>query len=476
MAIGEAGSIITGSPGENDPITITFTEPLTDPVLSLTATNNGVNNPFVLRVTDISLNTDGDAIGFTFIMEEWEYLDGPHPLLETINWIAIEEGVHTLPDGRIVEAGTVNTNPGSGNTPVSLTGGFTDPPVVLTSVMSENDTTTVDSDPLDITVSGFNIQMQEEEAEADDHASETVGYIAIQLGASVDSGSAVTASGLDDLANTFGLGATYTNNPVVVAETQTINGGNPGHVAILGQTNSTIDLILKEEQSNDAELFHVEETVGIVAFEAGLILCFTPGTYITTPVGPIEISYLKQGDIVITKDNGLQPIRWIGGKRVTKLRQMIAPHIAPIYIKAGSLGFGRPNRDLWVSPQHRFLISHYKTKLYFNEDEIFVPAKALVNDINIWQENAYEDTYYYHIMFDQHQVIYANGIETESLHPGHLAKDGLDGKARDELFEIFPELRCHPESYGKAARPIYRYQESQILKSCLPTLHMQEAA
>ncbi|MEL6377278.1 MAG: hemolysin, partial [Pseudomonadota bacterium] len=105
MAFGEAGSITTNSPTENAPITVNLTQPLTNPVFALTATNNG-GNQFVLRVIGETLDANGDTTAFTFIIEEWEYHDGPHGAVEDINWIAIEEGVHTLPDGRVVEAGT----------------------------------------------------------------------------------------------------------------------------------------------------------------------------------------------------------------------------------------------------------------------------------------------------------------------------------------------------------------------------------
>ncbi len=279
MAIGETGSITTNSPGVNDPITVTFTEPLDDPILALTATSNG-GDPFVLRVTDIQLDGDGNATGFTFIIEEWEYLDGNHGATETINWLAVEEGVHTLPDGRIIEAGRVDSNPGSGNTPVSLNGGFTNPPVVLTSVMSENDTTTVDSDPLNITSSGFNIQLQEEEGQPDDHASESIGYIAIQGGSGADSGSANTGT-TSSSTNSIDLGDTFTNG-ITVAETQTINGPDPARVSIDGGNANSIDLSLQEEQSQGGETNHITETVGVVTFEAGLILCFAPGCKMDT--------------------------------------------------------------------------------------------------------------------------------------------------------------------------------------------------
>ena len=225
MAIGEAGSITTNSPTENAPINITFDQPLTDPIIVMTGTNNG-GDPYTLRITDIQLDTNGDATGFTFIVEEWEYLDGAHGAVETFNFVAIEEGVHTLPDGRVIEAGTTTAT--SGNSTVNLTGDFDDPPVVLTSVMSENDTTAVDSDAWNITEDNFTVSLQEEEGEADDHGAETVGYIAIEGGVG-----ALVHSGVDENTDIVGLGGTFTD-PITVADTQTMNGGDPGNIVING--------------------------------------------------------------------------------------------------------------------------------------------------------------------------------------------------------------------------------------------------
>ncbi|MGB0411957.1 MAG: hypothetical protein ACPGFA_10240 [Pikeienuella sp.] len=90
MAIGEAGQIIANSPTENQPITVTFSAPIDNAIIVLTGTNNG-GNRHSYRITDVQ---DGN---FTFIIEEWEYHDGPHAAFETINDIAIAEGTHELP-------------------------------------------------------------------------------------------------------------------------------------------------------------------------------------------------------------------------------------------------------------------------------------------------------------------------------------------------------------------------------------------
>ncbi len=452
MAIGQAGSLSTNSPTENAPITVTFDEPLTNPVIALTATNNG-GNQFTMRVIDV---TD---TGFTFIIEEWEYHDGPHGATETINWLAIEEGVHTLPDGRVIEAGTTSAD--TTNSAVSLTGGFTDPPVVLTSVMSENDTTTVDSDPLDITTSGFNLRLQEEEAQDNIHAPETVGWIAIQGGGDGSAGTAVTSDILDNTPDTFGLGASYTNG-VVLAETQTINGGDPGTVVIDGATGSTVDLFFEEEQSADGETNHVDETVGIVAFENGLIPCFTPGARIDTPFGPRAVETLQAGDLVLTRDHGPQPLRWVCRTDLSAMRLAVQPHRRPIRIKAGALGPDMPARDMMVSPQHRILVSGWKAQLFAGCDEVLVPARALLRRGDNGKRPR-APVSYIHLLLEDHQVLSSDGLWSESLHAGQLSKAELHPAARAELLELFPDLRCFERNYGPTARQVSTVQEGRLL-------------
>ncbi len=453
MAIGEAGSVTTNSPTENELIRVDFEEPIENAVIALTATNNG-GNEFVLRVVEV------DETGFSFIIEEWEYHDGAHPAVETINWIAVEEGVHTLPDGRVIEAGTTATS--GNNTSVSLTGDFGTEPVVLTSVMSNNDTTTVDSDPLNITSNGFTIRLQEEEAEANNHGSETIGYIAIQPGGTADSGTAAVAGSIDHNVATLDLGDTF-SNAVVVAETQTINGGNTATVVIDGQTNSTVDLFIEEEQSNDSEKNHVLEEVGVVAFEDGIIPCFTPGTLIETTRGAVPVEDLAPGDLILTQDDGPQPLRWVSRTPIDAARLARTPSFRPILIRAGALGPGVPARDMRVSQQHRILVRGWRAELLFGDAELLVPAKALVNDSTIIVDTRQAGVDYLHLLLDRHHVVSAEGVETESLYPGQIDKAILHPKARVELFSICPDLAALPGSYGPFARPSPRLHEARLL-------------
>lgn len=185
-----------------------------------------------------------------------------------------------------------------------------------------------------------------------------------------------------------------------------------------------------------------------------VIVCFTEGTRIDTPYGQRSIETLMAGDLVLTLDNGPQPIRWIGKRTVPAVGKL-----APIRIKAGAFG---NDRDLVVSPQHRMLYNGWQSQLMFGQDQVLSTAKHLVNGETIIRDNVDEVTYI-HIMFDQHEIVFAENALSESFFPGTSALDAVGNAARDELFEIFPELRSMPDAYGPTARTCLRQHETQLL-------------
>ena len=442
MAIGESGTFTTNGSGANPAtFTISLSEPLTDPVFAFTPTGNG-SDDFTVRLVGQTVDGDGNTTAFTFILEEWEYLDGPHPAIETINWLAIERGVHTLADGRIIEAGTSEISSTGRNTGGSETfnAGFTDPPVVLTSVMSNNDTTTVDSDPSNITATGFDLTLQEEEAQNSVHATETIGWIAIQAGGDSTSGTAgVSGNSVTHTTSTLNLGDTFTNG-VVLAETQTIDGGDTALVTIAGQTGSTVDLYIDEEQSANSETNHTTEVVGVVAFENGLIPCFTAGAQIAVPGGTMPVEQLSVGDAVMTRDHGGQIIRWIGRRHILAEELEQCPQLRPVRIMAGALGDGLPTHDLVVSRQHRMLLRSKIAIRMFGMTEILMPAIKMTALPGIFVDETCAEVTYFHLLLDRHEIIFAEGAATESLFAGPEALRSLSVAARNEVLQIFPEL------------------------------------
>ena len=185
------------------------------------------------------------------------------------------------------------------------------------------------------------------------------------------------------------------------------------------------------------------------------IICFTPGARIATPGGARPVETLAVGDLVVTRDHGLQPIRWIGRRTLPA----IGRH-APIRIRPGRI-IGQ-ERDLIVSPQHRMLIKSHLTQLFFGESEVLVAARHLVDGQTVTQEEGGLVTYI-HILFDRHEVIYAEGAATESFHPGDIGLSAVTDAAREEIFDLFPELRSMPHRAGQTARRCLKRYEAALI-------------
>ncbi|MEL6414468.1 MAG: Hint domain-containing protein [Pseudomonadota bacterium] len=184
------------------------------------------------------------------------------------------------------------------------------------------------------------------------------------------------------------------------------------------------------------------------------VACFVRGTNIATRRGAVAIEDLTAGDDVITMDHGFQKIRWIGSTTVPATGDL-----APIVIRKGAMG---NERDLRVSPQHRMLVRGWHVELMFDQKEALVPAKALINDETVFPlEGGTVD--YFHMMFDTHELVYAEGIPSESFHPGHVGLGSFSEDTREEILSLFPQLRDNPEGYSEHARPSLKVREAKVL-------------
>ena len=187
--------------------------------------------------------------------------------------------------------------------------------------------------------------------------------------------------------------------------------------------------------------------------------CFTPGTLIATPQGERLVEELQVGDRVMTRDNGIQEIRWIGRRDLTGHELARAPEMRPVLIRRGALGPDLPAHDMLVSPQHRVLVSNARTALYFDEREVLVAAKHLIGLEGVDEVDA-TGVSYIHIMFDQHEVVLSNGAWSESFQPGDYTLGGLGAEQREEIYALFPELAL-PEgrrAYVAARRSLKRHE------------------
>jgi Ca2+-binding RTX toxin-like protein len=185
------------------------------------------------------------------------------------------------------------------------------------------------------------------------------------------------------------------------------------------------------------------------------VICFTPGTMILTPTGERPVETLQIGDAVITRDDGPQPIRWIGSRMAAARGKN-----APVRIDTG--GRFAPRRPLLLSPQHRLLVDGYTAQLIWGEDEVLVAAKHLTDDRFVRTAPQAAVTYI-HVVFDRHQVVYAEGVAVESLHIGEEGLKALSRAGRAELFARCPEFRSDPSAFGPTARLCARGFEARLL-------------
>lgn len=181
-------------------------------------------------------------------------------------------------------------------------------------------------------------------------------------------------------------------------------------------------------------------SLGAIIDDISFLVCFTAGTLIDTPDGPRRVEDLCVGDLVLTMDDGPQPIRWVG-HRTLRLQELLCdPRLWPVTIAANAFGPAQPARDLAVSRQHRILRSGWACELYFGEPEVLVSACKLVNGGSVRLDPPITDVTYIHFLCDNHQIVFAEGLATESFYPSALSLSGVAAEAKAELLLIFPEL------------------------------------
>lgn len=185
------------------------------------------------------------------------------------------------------------------------------------------------------------------------------------------------------------------------------------------------------------------------------IPCFVSGARIETTRGLVPVEDLEVGDLVVTHDDGTQPVRWIGQRTVAATGRL-----APIRIEGNTFG---AHGTLMLSPQHRILIRDAFAHFLFGEQEVLIAAKDLINDLSVRPVEGGEVTYV-HVLFDQHQVIFAEGLATESFLPGPHVLSGFEEEAVEELRALFPELDPDTgDGYPGAARKLLKSYEVDLL-------------
>jgi len=185
-------------------------------------------------------------------------------------------------------------------------------------------------------------------------------------------------------------------------------------------------------------------------------VCFSPGTPIDTPSGPIDVAHLQAGDLVVTRDRGVQPIRHMLTRKATfSSRDSIHK---PILLTRGCFGHGAPSQDLVVSPQHRVLLTGDLCTEMFGAPEVLAPAKGLIDLRGVRQKKGLACVEYIALVLDRHEIVTAAGYPCETLLLAPYTLATLPKSHRDALDQDLPALA---QSHAAPARPLLTVKEAQ---------------
>ncbi|WP_340288416.1 Hint domain-containing protein [Sulfitobacter pontiacus] len=188
------------------------------------------------------------------------------------------------------------------------------------------------------------------------------------------------------------------------------------------------------------------------------VVCFGKGTAIRTPRGDVLVEDLRVGDLVTTMDNGPQKIRWINTRSYDAGQMQKGSHLHPVLIKRGTFG---AERDLLVSQQHGVLVGQ--------SGDSFARAKHLADAAKgVRIAKGKKSVTYVHLMFDDHQVIFAENVPSESFYPGPMALTQMSKPHRAAFSKVLPALgtgRVNREEVAKVYGPTARVflKKKQVL-------------
>ncbi|MEM7440268.1 MAG: Hint domain-containing protein [Pseudomonadota bacterium] len=212
----------------------------------------------------------------------------------------------------------------------------------------------------------------------------------------------------------------------------TIGAGNSGN-------NDTTAVITNSPLVPGQQYTFIREfNVGRSEIPYATVACFVRGTQILTSGGEVAVEDLRAGDQVICKNGHPKTLRMVLSTDVDVAKLQANPKLRPIRIKAGALGPGLPARALWVSPQHRMLVSSVVAKRMFGTPEVLISATKLAPLPGVRIDDSKRDLRYFHLVFDRHEIVFAESAPAESLLIAPAALKTMSLEARQELAALFP--------------------------------------
>jgi len=242
---------------------IKFSRAYNDPIVIAGPLSYNGPNPCGVRIRNIT------STGFQIRIQEWEYLDQWHKM-EEVSYMVIEKGHYKLPDGSEIEAGKVTTNkvnPRGDFQKVLFTTSFKKTPVVITTVQTMNGPQMVITRERNLSTTGFELVMSEQENSDLWHVMETIGYIAWEPGEGSVDGVSYDVKSVENVNNNWSNVSygPFSSAPILIMGIQTTNGGDTANIRFANKADRSVQIFLSEEISLDNETHHVDETVGYLS-------------------------------------------------------------------------------------------------------------------------------------------------------------------------------------------------------------------
>lgn len=245
---------------------VAFGRVFTDPVVVTNPPSANDTAPVLVRIRDVR------SEGFWIRLQEWDYQDGPHGV-ETLHYLAMERGVHALPNGSWIEAGTFDyTQAGKSFRGISFTQSLGATPVVLTTLSSDQDPKAATPRLRNITATGFEMRVDAQEAEKATHGTDTISYIAWPVSQGTSAGVSyrvgLTGTVVSHQPQTLTLGGDPSGDVAWLANLQTVREADPVALRYRDLSPEQVVIWAQEEQSRDKEISHLTEAVGWILFQS----------------------------------------------------------------------------------------------------------------------------------------------------------------------------------------------------------------
>lgn len=180
----------------------------------------------------------------------------------------------------------------------------------------------------------------------------------------------------------------------------------------------------------------------------GPILGLEGSASIRLPCGARRVENVRPGDLIVTRDNGLQPVRMVWTRTVSATELAADPSLAPVRLKPRAIGPMMPQRDLLLAGAHRVLVPGYRLADIPDSRCCLIAARdiAEVSDVAFVDKSQDEITFY-NLVFDDHQVFAANGLPVESYLPSKAAINQLGDDVSRNIAELFEGDEETPRGY-----------------------------